>query len=139
MTNFPRNRYDSAEFVRLFDASEVTDDCGETCVMLHPRHDLTGEFAIYFPSCDSQSTATLLSTARNLCSHIAELDNLVQDSCESESVQNDGNPRDYALYIAFAEVEAQSARLEYYGTYVNTQWSARFRLSDDGSWAKTNF
>ena len=139
MTDFPLNRYDSAEFVRLFDVSEVTDDCGDTCVMLYPRHDLTDEFAIYFPACESEPSATMLSTARNLCSHIADLDNLVQESCESEAIRNEGTPKDYALYIAYAEIETRSASIEYYGTHVNTQWSAKFRLCDDGSWVKTNF
>ena len=139
MPDFPRNRYDSTEFVRLFDASDVTDDCGETCVMLKAAHDLTDEFAIYFPSTENKPSADELSVARKLCSHIGELDNLVQESCESEAKRNDGNPKDYALYLAFAEIDAQDVRLEYYGTFVNTQWSAMFRLCDAGNWIKTNF
>ena len=80
-----------------------------------------------------------MDLARLLCSRITELDNLVQDSNEIECERNGHKPEDYDLYLAYAKVEEKSVELEYFGTHVNTQWTAQFSVQADGHWKKANF
>lgn len=139
MSAFPRNRYDVDEFTRGLDSSQVGRDGNEVCISFEISNHDNEEMTIYFPGCTSEPTAALLHRARDICSRICELDNLVQQSCEDEWRRNGLPIENYELYLAHIEVEPEIVRLEYYGTKVNTQWDAQFRQADDGNWAKVNF
>ncbi len=139
MTAFARNRYDSDEFTRGLESSSIERDGNDICVTFEISNPENEDMTIYFPGCTLELPSSLILRARDVCSHISELDNLVQQSCEEEWRQNGLASDDYELYLAHIDVEAEIVRLEYYGTKVNTQWEARFRQTEDGNWAKVNF
>ncbi len=139
MTGFPRDRYDASEFTRGFAASEVVRDGNELCLSFPTSHKLSDEMTIWFPLCGEMPSARLLELACDMCADITQLDNMVQDSCESEYRRNDLGPENYELYLAYAEIEGDTVGLEYFGTRVNTQWNAKFKRSSAGHWLKLNF
>jgi hypothetical protein len=77
--------------------------------------------------------------ARDICSRISEFDDLVQQSCEAEWRRSELSAENYALHLAHVSVHPEMVELEYYGTYVNTQWGALFEKTADGRWEKVNF
>lgn len=139
MTDFPRNRYEASEFTNGFAATDVVRDGDELCVSFQTSHQQTDEMTIWFPSCGDAPSAPLIELARRMCSDITLLDNMVQDSCESEWRRNGGDPENYDLYIAYAEIEHDTVGIEYFGARVNSQWNAKFKRSSDGGWSKVNF
>ncbi len=139
MTGFPRNRYDASEFQRGLETSQVVRDGNELCVSFATSHKLTDEMTIWFPFCGDEPSAELLQLARHMCADINQLDNMVQDSCESECQRNGLGPENYDLYLAFAEIENDIVGLEYFGAKVNTKRNAKFKRSPVGEWAKVNY
>ena len=77
--------------------------------------------------------------ARSALSQIRELDNLVQDSCESEYRKSNFHVRNYLLYLAIIEIKEDIVSFRYYGERVNTEWGAIFREDQKGIWKKVNF
>ena len=136
---FSRNRYDAAEFTRGFDLSAVGRDGDEICISFAINSPENDVMRIYFPEGTSDPSSSQMLRAREICSRITELDNLVQQSCEDEWRQNGLPIENYELYLAHIHVESEIVRLEYYGTKVNTQWDAEFRKTIDGNWSKVNF
>jgi len=45
----------------------------------------------------------------------------------------------YALHLAYITIGVNSAKLHYYGTFVNTEWDAEFARDNSGNWLKVNF
>lgn len=94
-----------------------------------------------------------IERARELCLRINEFDNQVQQSCESdfqhsrldqsykEFLEKQGLSDDaaYALHLVYITIGVNSAKLHYYGTFVNTEWDAEFARDDFGNWQKVNF
>ena len=136
MTDFPRGRYDSDAFVRLFDAAPVTRDGAEACLVL----DVGPEpFTLYFPSCPGDPTPELLAVARSLCAHIGRLDDGVQVSCEADAARTGLDPKRSVLSLAYAGRRAAvRAPRVHFGVFVNTQWTAVFEVDDDGRWTAVN-
>lgn len=139
MTAFPRNRYDASEFIRGFDSAPLGDDGGELCISFPISNPENDEMLIYFPGCTDELPPDLLQLARQTCMRITQLDNLVQDSCEDEWHRCGLDLDAYDLHLAYIQIEAELVSLEYYGTKVNTQWTAKFRPSTSESWTKANF
>lgn len=139
MNAFPRNRYDAAEFVRGFDSAHVGRDGNEVCISFAVSNPENDEMLVYFPGCASDPPPELLQLARLTCSHITELDNAVQNSCEEEWRRHGRRSDDYELYLAHIIIEPKIVQLEYYGSKVNTQWTAKFIPVDGECWKKANF
>ena len=45
----------------------------------------------------------------------------------------------YMLHIAYLTPEDNQVSVEYFGTIVNTQWTAVFKRASSGEWEKSNF
>jgi hypothetical protein len=138
MTSFPRNRYDPDEFLRGYNNSPVQFDGGTWCVSFTITHPDSDEMTIWFPG-TVRPDECALRLGREICVKIAQLDNLVQDSCESEFQTYKHDVTNYDLYLAYIKITESTASLEYFGTIVNTQWTAVFKRNESGDWLPENF
>ena len=86
----------------------------------------------------SDETKAIPSTLAKALLDIDTLDNMVQASCESEYRSSEFHIRNYRLYIAFLSLTEEFVEVEYYGSEVNTQWTAIFRFDGD-EWKANNF
>jgi hypothetical protein len=139
MSDFPRNRYDSSAFVERLDSAQLDREGEAPCITFPITSAENDEMSIYFTGCTGDPPPELMQLARETCQRIAELDNLVQDSCEHDFRESGFGVEPFLLYLAHIEIEADLVRLEYYGTIVNTQWSAEFRPGNGEQWTKLNF
>ena len=138
MEAFPKNRYSPEEFTNGLAGSKQIGTGTDARLAFPISNPEVDGMEIYFPSCDSEPPQELLDVAALACSKIDELDNLVQHSWESECTTKNANSKDYALYFAYIDIEQQTVGLEYCGTYVNTQWNAKFKL-ENGKLIPANF
>ena len=136
MTDFPRNRYNSDELISLFESEPVEECEGDYFKSLKLSN---GELDFYFPSENNVVNDKYIETARRVILNIRLLDNLVQDSCESEYIRTKLHVRNFMLYLASVEIKKNEVALRYYGEKVNTEWDAIFREDADGKWEKVNF
>jgi hypothetical protein len=138
MTSFPRNRYSPAEFTLGYDNSQPTLDGDTWCISLPITHPDSNEIAIWFPGAERPSNRSL-QFGREICGQIAQLDNLVQDYSEKLYKASGRDVTSYYLHLVYIELVELTASLEYFGTIVNTQWSAVFTRSESGVWMRKNF
>ena len=130
MSSFPRNRYSSASLLSAFDAAEKSVEGGNLSAVL-----TIGDEEI---DIEVENNEAGIETARNALTDITRLDDLVQDSNESECRRSGLHERNFDLYLAYIEVQGDELVLGYYGAKVNTEWDAKFSLKN-GKWEKTNF
>jgi len=136
MNNFPRNRYSPNEMLKLFDQAEMQEVGGDFFKSIEVNGE---ELEIYFPNKGGEVDEKHISSARSILTHIKELDNLVQDSCEAEYQNSSFHVRNFMLYLAIIEIKEDEVSFRYYGERVNTEWGATFRENDKGIWEKVNF
>ena len=96
------------------------------------------DFEAYLPE-STQEHEPCRALLLDFFEHINELDNMVQDSCESEHKQSGMDISIYKLHIGYIDIKEKSITVCYYGTVVNTEWDVEFQKSDQGEWVKVNF
>jgi hypothetical protein len=154
---FERNRYDSSAAVKAFDSSRTSK--GVVSIregrfsLFEVDYEIDGEkLEIYF-SPPGEVPEERIQFARDVCVHLTEFDNLVQQSCEREfeaSPPNDSYleylrrfklpaQAAHAVHLAYLIVDNNVVKLHYYGTFVNAEWDAIFQRGDTGRWQKVNF
>lgn len=138
MTSFPRDRYNADEFLRGYDNSPLQMDGDTWCISFPITRPDADEMAIWFPG-TGKPDEHALRQGREICEKIPQLDNLVQDSCENEYLTYKHDVSNYDLYLAYIEITDSTASLEYFGTIVNTQWTAVFTRRESGVWLRANF
>lgn len=136
MSNFPRNRYKSDELLALFDQTGVKNLDGDFFKTIEVNGE---ELEIYFPVNEGNIQNSSIERARRLLNNIQELDNQVQDSCETDYNKSNFHVENFMLYLAIIEIKEDGASFRYYGERVNTEWDAVFRENDLGIWEKVNF
>ena len=130
MSSFPRNRYSSASLLSAFEIAEKSVDEGNLVATL-----TIGDEEI---DIEIENSAAGIEAARSALADITRLDDLVQDSNESECARSGLHERSFDLYIACITVQEDELVLGYYGAKVNTEWDAKFSLKN-GKWEKENF
>ena len=135
-----RNRYNSEELLRQLSEQEPTRDGDEWCFVFkcyEDDSDLDG-FVACIPE-DRTKHKAARELLISLLQSIDRLDNSVQDSCEKEASKSPYSIENYMLHIGCIDLTGDRVRFRYYGTKVNTEWSAEFERDQNGNWQKTNF
>jgi hypothetical protein len=138
MTSFPRDRYNAEEFLRGYDNSPLQMDGNTWCVSFQITRPEADELAFWFPGTDKPDERKI-RLGREICEKISQLDNLVQESFETEYLTYKHDVTNYDLYLAYIEITDSTASLEYFGTIVNTQWTSVFTRTVSGVWVRENF
>lgn len=135
-----RNRYGLANLPGQLLNQAPQEDGNDWCFKFECyKHDSTlDDFEAYLSKTISdheQNRIVLLSFLEN----IDRLDNLVQDSCENDHLQGGLDISNYKLHIGYLDVKENIVTVTYYGTIVNTEWKAEFKIDGLGTWTKVNF
>lgn len=135
-----RNRYDPVSILAQLDGQVPSRDGDEWCLRFScPGGDPdVHEFLAYLPPSPADFPRTI-TVLRDFLARISLLDNLVQDSCENECAKSHYAISNYKLHIAYITPGDDTVSVEYFGTIVNTQWTAIFRRAPSGEWRKDNF
>lgn len=96
MNNFPRDRYNSDEFLTLFDRAGMQDVQGDFFKSIKANDE---ELEIYFPNKNGKVENKHIERAKSILSQIRVLDNQVQESCEAEYEKSDFHVRNFMQYL----------------------------------------
>jgi hypothetical protein len=100
------------------------------------------DIELYFPALGGAAENEWLRLAADALTHLAEMDNEVQQSCAEACEREGHHPRNYEGEVAYIKLAGPDAAvLHYFGTGVNTEWDERFarrggrwgRVEDAGS------
>jgi hypothetical protein len=135
-----RNRYDPTLLLAQLDGQVPSRDADEWCLRFTCPHDQkdVDDFLVYLPKSQAEQPRAI-ALVREFVSQISKLDNLVQDSCEDEWARGTFEISTYKLHIAYMTPADDQVSVEYFGTIVNTQWTAVFKRAPSGEWEKANF
>lgn len=135
-----RNRYQKVDLLDQLRKQEPQKDGNEWCFKFecHKYNSEIDDFEAYLPNSihEHEKYRHLLSDFLN---HIDYLDNLVQDSCETDYEKSELDIKNYMLHIGYIDLKEGQVSICYYGTAVNTEWEAEFQKNKYGEWIKVNF
>ena len=97
------------------------------------------EFLALLPDAGGSCSREAFQLLRDVLGQLREMDNLVQESCEKEFARSSLARKNFALHLGYIEFAGANAVLIYYGTRVNTSWSAEFARAANGTWQPLNF
>jgi len=132
-----RNRYIKAIISRFPITSPRVVD-GEWCVDLPAYEDNQelDDFQVMWGD-GTEVSLNIPPLLLQAVSDLSVLDNLVQDSCESEFKGSNYALENYMLHIAYVTIAGDEVHVHYYGSKVNTEWTAKFSL-DSNKWNMLN-
>jgi hypothetical protein len=121
----------SSKYLALFDAAEVCMDPagGKACLELNVPQAFDAQFSleVCFDAADGTPDPTAFALARLAMAHIVELDALARAWSIAQG------PPDHGEYLAYLVARPGEVGLNYFATYVNTEWCVWFRRDDGGA------
>lgn len=141
---FRRDRYDPDDLLRQLQEQFAPAQEGDACYRYEFENNTGWEdvdyFEAYLPA-GSEEHSRAREILASLLADIRRLDNLVQGSCEKEGVKNRQLLDAYELHLGHINLtgDLNRPRLQYFGSRVNTDWSAEFQQDENGVWQKVNF
>ena len=134
---FPRNRYASSKVSEQLEGIVCEGDNWALEIEVDSNSQEVGDFGVIWGD-GRENTKAIPPILFKALLDIDTLDNMVQDSCECEYRSSKFHIRNYRIHIAFLSVTEDLVEVEYYGSEVNTQWTAKFRF-DGNVWKANNF
>lgn len=90
------------------------------------------DFTVYLEATNASGIETVLDAARSLARSLRGLDNVIQEANAAGCAASGLSPESFAFELAYARVWPDRAALDYFGTFVNTEWDAHVsRIGDD--------
>jgi hypothetical protein len=109
--------------------------CGDEA-MIELRLSADHDIELYFLAPGGAVEPEWLALAGNVLTHLAGMDNEIQQVCAEECARSGYHSRNYEGELAYITlVSPDVAVLHYFGTGVNTEWDERF-VRTDGQWVR---
>ena len=131
-----RHRYDAASLLAQLDGQAPSRDGSEWCLRFAAGPDVDG-FLAYLPPVPADWHEAI-AVVRAFLAHLPRLDDDVQYECERDHARGGYRIENVMLEVAYLTVEGDTVEVEYFGTAVNTQWTAVYRRGALGEWARAD-